>query len=123
MGEEMPDDVVEFANRMFDLAREGDARLIGFVDQGVDANLTNAAGDTLLMLAAYNGHVELVTGLLERGADADQLNDRGQAPLAGAVFKGFDAVAEALLAAGADADAGTPSAREAARMFGRDLPA
>lgn len=122
MTEQMPDDVVEFANRLFDLAREGDGRLLDYIDQGVSADLTNAAGDTLLMLAAYSGHAHLVRGLLARGADANRLNDRGQAPVAGAVFKGYDDVVAELIAAGADLDAGTPSARATAEMFGRPLP-
>ncbi|MGO1769296.1 MAG: ankyrin repeat domain-containing protein [Microbacterium sp.] len=123
MTEDMPDEVIAFANRLFDLARAGDAALVAYLDEGVDANLTNAAGDTLLMLAAYNGHAGLVSALIERGADVDRRNDRGQAPVAGAVFKGDDAIVRLLIEAGADLDAGTPSARETAAMFGRDLPA
>lgn len=122
MTEELPDEVVEFGNRMFDLAREGDAQLLAYIDQGVDADLTNALGDTLLMLAAYNGHAELVEGLIERDADVNALNDRGQAPVAGAVFKGYDDVVGRLIEAGADLDAGTPSARDTASMFDRTLP-
>ncbi|SJM61879.1 ankyrin repeat containing protein [Frigoribacterium sp. JB110] len=122
MTEELPDEVVEFGNRMFDLAREGDAQLLAYIDQGVDADLTNSLGDTLLMLAAYNGHAELVAGLIERDADVNALNDRGQAPVAGAVFKGYDDVVGRLIEAGADLDAGTPSARDTATMFGRTLP-
>lgn len=122
MSEGLPDDVIEFANRLFDLARAGDVQLLAYIDEGVSADLTNAAGDTLLMLAAYNGHTDLVRGLIERGADVNRLNDRGQSPLAGAVFKGHDEVTAALVAAGADVDAGTPSARATAEMFGRQLP-
>ncbi|MGI6878251.1 ankyrin repeat domain-containing protein [Microbacterium sp. gxy059] len=124
MTDEMPDDdVVAFASRLFDLARAGDQALLACVDQGVSADLANGAGDTLLMLAAYSGHAALVAGLIERGADPNRANDRGQTPLAGAVFKGHDDVARILADAGADPDAGTPSAREAAAMFGRELPA
>lgn len=113
-------DVVELATRMFDLARRGDGvALGGYVDAGVPVDLTNESGDTLLMLAAYHGHTGAVRALLRRGADPDRANDRGQTPLAGAVFKGEEEVARALAAAGADPDAGSPSAREAATMFGR----
>lgn len=70
------------------------------------------------MLAAYHGHAEAVRALLERGAEADRVNDRGQTPLAGAVFKGEDAVVRVLLDA-ADPSAGTPSAVDTARMFGK----
>ncbi|MFE9868211.1 ankyrin repeat domain-containing protein [Streptomyces sp. NPDC005506] len=118
---EVPDpEVVELATKVFDLARRGETEtLAAYVDAGVPANLTNDRGDSLLMLAAYHGHPEAVTALVGRGADPDRANDRGQTPLAGAVFKGEDAVIEALLAAGADPAAGTPSALDTARMFGK----
>ncbi|MFJ7946766.1 ankyrin repeat domain-containing protein [Streptomyces sp. NPDC096354] len=118
---EVPDpEVVELATKVFDLARRGETEsLAAYVDAGVPANLTNDRGDSLVMLAAYHGHAEAVTALVGRGADPDRANDRGQTPLAGAVFKGEDAVIEALLAAGADPAAGTPSALDTARMFGK----
>ncbi|WP_406388541.1 ankyrin repeat domain-containing protein [Streptomyces sp. NBC_00887] len=118
---ETPDpEVVELATKVFDLARKGEAdSLAAYVDAGVPANLTNDRGDSLLMLAAYHGHAEAVTALAGRGADPDRANDRGQTPLAGAVFKGERTVIEALLAAGADPAAGTPSAVDTARMFGK----
>ncbi|MEU2199695.1 ankyrin repeat domain-containing protein [Isoptericola sp. NPDC019482] len=109
-------------DQMFDLARAGADLLLEFVDAGVPADHADAAGNTLLMLAAYHGHADLVRGLAERGADVDRVNARGQSPLAGAVFKGSDDVVAALVAAGADPDAGTPSARDTAQMFGRTLP-
>jgi ankyrin repeat protein len=116
------EDVVELAHQLMDLAREGAAEtLLAYVDAGVPVNLTDAAGNTLLMLAAYHGHPALVSGLAERGADVDRLNDRGQSPLAGAVFKGEDEVVATLLAHGADPDAGSPTARATAEMFGRSL--
>ncbi|GAA2811539.1 ankyrin repeat domain-containing protein [Streptomyces showdoensis] len=113
-------EVVELASKVFDLARTGDAAaLAAYVDAGVPANLTNEKGDSLVMLAAYHGHADAVAVLLERGADADRANDRGQTPLAGAVFKGEDGVVRALLAGGANPQAGTPSAVDTARMFGK----
>lgn len=118
---EAPDpEVVELATKIFDLARQGDtAALAAYVDAGVPANLTNASGDSLVMLAAYHGHADAVRALLERGGDANRANDRGQTPLAGAVFKGEEAVIRALLDGGADPAAGTPSAVDTARMFAK----
>ncbi|MCX4999482.1 ankyrin repeat domain-containing protein [Streptomyces longwoodensis] len=118
---EAPDpEVVELATKIFDLARRGRTEeLVAYVDAGVPANLTNDRGDSLVMLAAYHGHAGAVRALLARGAEADRINDRGQTPLAGAVFKGETDVIEALLEAGADPAAGTPSAVDTARMFGK----
>ena len=118
---EAPDpEVVEFATKIFDLARQGGTEtLVAYVDAGVPANLTNDRGDSLVMLAAYHGHAGAVRALLARGAEADRINDRGQTPLAGAVFKGEHEVIEVLLEAGADPAAGTPSAVDTARMFAK----
>ncbi|THJ66456.1 ankyrin repeat domain-containing protein [Arthrobacter echini] len=116
---------IALAHALFDAARDGDtAMLARYLDAGVPITLTTAAGDSLLMLAAYNGHAVIVEDLLARGAGADQANDRGQTPLAGAVFKGHAEVVKLLAEAGADPDAGTPSARATAAMFERpDLAA
>jgi uncharacterized protein len=119
----MADDpeLLDFAAKMFNLARAGDAQaLAAYVDAGVPADLTNSAGDTLVMLAAYHGHAATVAALLERGADPGRVNDRGQTPLAGAVFKREPEVVRALLDGGADPDAGQPSAADTARMFGNE---
>ena len=114
-------EVLQLAAKVFNLARQGGSdTLAAYVDAGVPANLCNDKGDTLVMLAAYHGHPQTVAALLERGADPDRPNDRGQTPLAGAVFKAEDEVVQALLAAGADPSAGTPSALDTARMFGRE---
>jgi ankyrin repeat protein len=119
--DEPPADVTQLAGRLFDLARDGEAAtLAAYVDAGVPVNLTNDAGDTLVMLAAYHGHADAVRVLVARGADVDRLNDRGQSPLAGAVFKGEDDVVRALVAAGADPLAGHPTAVDTARVFGRE---
>lgn len=113
-------EVVELATKIFDLARRGQTEaLAAYVDAGVPAGLTNDRGDSLVMLAAYHGHADAVRALLARGAEANHVNDRGQTPLAGAVFKGETDVIKALLEGGADPVAGTPSAVDTARMFGK----
>lgn len=119
---EIPDgsDPHALANWLFDLARDGEASRLGaYVDAGAPVDLTDADGNTLLMLAAYHDQPEVVAALIARGADVDALNHRGQSPLAGAVFKQADAVIAVLGEAGADPDVGTPSARATATMFGR----
>ena len=114
------DEALALAHTLFQAAREGDSALLrAYLDAGAPATLTNSAGDSLLMLAAYHGHTETVQLILGHGAEADTANDRGQTPLAGAAFKGYTDVARVLLDAGADPDAGSPSARAAAQMFAR----
>lgn len=114
------DETIELAHQLFDWAREGQTeRVAAYVDAGAPADLTDPAGNTLLMLAAYHGHAALVRALAERSADVDALNNRGQSPLAGAVFKAEPEVVAVLLEHGADPDLGQPTARATAEMFGQ----
>ena len=88
-GPELSDEQVEFLNTVFDLVRAGDAVTVAdYVDCGVPVDLTNANGDTLLLLAAYHEHPDLVRALLDRKADPnpgerpwpDRLGGRGVPP-------------------------------------------
>jgi ankyrin repeat protein len=120
MADLTPDELA-FLQSAFELARNGEtAKLIGYVDAGLPVNLTNSSGDTLLILAAYHKHADLVRALLERGADHARVNDRGQTALASAVFRQDEPIVTALLDAGADPELGPKSAVEIARFF--DLP-
>lgn len=113
-------DPAALAHWLFDRARAGEsARLAAYVEAGVPVDLTDAAGNTLLMLAAYHGHADTARALAERGGDVNVVNDRGQTPLAGAVFKGYEDVVRVLVAAGADPELGSPNARRAATFFER----
>ncbi|KAK8221512.1 ankyrin repeat-containing domain protein [Phyllosticta capitalensis] len=116
---DLPPAALDLAAKLFDLARAGDATTLqAYLRAGIPPNLTNHAGDTLLMLAAYHGRTDTVRLLLERGADANTINGRGQSPLAGAVFKGHDDVVRVLLEEGkADAEVGIPCAKDTAVMF------
>ncbi|UQC81126.1 uncharacterized protein CLUP02_06612 [Colletotrichum lupini] len=136
----LPPEAIALAGRMYDAARKGDLAIFQqALPAGLPANMTNEKGDTLLMLAAYHGHADLVKLLIQHGADANRLNDRGQSPLAGAVFKQEDKVIEVrsnvisplcptesppitrcpgvLLEGGADPDFGSPSALQCVAMF------
>ncbi|KAK1674002.1 ankyrin repeat-containing domain protein [Colletotrichum godetiae] len=114
----LPPEAIALAGRMYDSARKGDIAIFQqALPAGLPANMTNEKGDTLLMLAAYHGHAELVKLLVQHGADPNRLNDRGQSPLAGAVFKQEDGVIEVLLEGGADPDYGNPSALQCVAMF------
>jgi uncharacterized protein len=120
-GHKFEPELLDLVSRIFDMARSGDAAtLAAYLDAGVPATLTNTNGDTLVMLASYYGHERAVAALIERGADVDRHNSRGQTPLAGAVFKNETTIVELLLRAGADPLAGSPSALETARFFGKD---
>jgi ankyrin repeat protein len=112
--------LAQLTTMTMDLAREGNsAELLEFIDHGIPVDIRDPDGNTLLMLAAYNGHVGTVRALIERGADVNLRNNRDQSPIAGALFKGEDEIVAVLHRAGADLDAGTPSARATAEMFGR----
>jgi len=116
-----PDETARVVELALHFAREGmTEELAGFVDHGLPVDVRDENGNTPLMLAAYHGHADTVRMLVARGADVDQRNERDQSPVAGAVFKGEDDVVRVLVDAGADLDAGTPSARQTARMFERE---
>ncbi|MCJ2015740.1 ankyrin repeat domain-containing protein [Methylobacterium sp. J-076] len=120
---ELDADTLAFAGRVFQYARMGHAEeLAGLFGQGLPANLRNDKGDSLLMLAAYNGQVEATRAILEAGGDPELANDRGQTPLAGAAFKGSIEIARLLLAHGAQVDGvgdGSRTALMTAAMFDR----
>lgn len=117
---ELPPAALDLAAKLFDLAREGNTTTLQqYIGAGIPKNLTNASGDTLVMLASYHGHAETAKLLVEAGADANVLNARGQSPIAGAVFKGYDDVVRILYEGGADIQLGQPNAVDCARMFKR----
>lgn len=121
MPEAFTDEELTLLRSMFDLARAGDTeRLAAAVDAGIPVNLTNEAGDSLLILAAYHDHPDVVRALLDRGADTARVNDRGQTALGAAVFRRAERSVSYLLAAGADPALGPRSALDIARFF--DLP-
>lgn len=110
-----------FLGTMFDHAREGRADdLAAAIDAGLPVNLTNGAGDSLLVLAAYHQHLETVCALLDRGADTARVNDKGQTAIAAATFRQHAEIVTALLDAGADPTLGPRSAVDIATFF--DLP-
>lgn len=109
--------IIDIAMELARTGQTGD--LLDFLDRGVPVDMTDADGNSFLMLAAYHGRGETVAALIARGADVNRRNARDQSPVAGAIFKGEDSVVRTLVAAGADLDAGTPTARQAAELFGR----
>ena len=121
MTEDLTAEEIDFLNSIFDLARDNKPQaLSSLIEQGIPVNLTNAKGDTLLILAAYHLNAEVVAALIAAGADLDRVNDRGQSALACAVFRGNQQIALQLLDAGADVHAGHQTPLEIARFFGID---
>jgi ankyrin repeat protein len=102
----------EFARQVFDLARSGNALMLRrLLEHGVPADLRNQNGDTLIMLAAYHGHLDVVRVLLDHHANPELANDRGQTPLAGAVFKGYLDIIRLMLERGAQVDGASPDGK------------
>jgi ankyrin repeat protein len=121
MSYDLSPEELELLQSAFDLARDGDLPgLVALVDAGMPVNLTNSAGDSLLILAAYHRHGGLVRALLQRGADHARVNDRGQTALAAAVFRQDQGIVTDLLDSGADPELGPRSAVAVATFF--DLP-
>jgi ankyrin repeat protein len=106
-----------------DFARHGETGpLAEMLRHGLPVNLADGKGNTLLMLASYNGNLETTRMLLERGAEVDRVNHRGQTPLGGAAFKGYEEIVKALLDHGAAIDADNGAGMTPimfAAMFGR----
>ncbi len=88
------------------------AKVIALLDKGVGVNAKaphnkldeelELAGQTALMAAAGNGHVETVRLLLKRGANVNIKHEVGGTALTGAVATGHLEVVKTLLDAGAD---------------------
>lgn len=104
-------------------AKSGETgELSKMVAAGISTDLSDGKGQSLLMLASYNGHLDTVRMLLEMGATVDKRNDRGQTPLGGVSFKGFPEIAEILIQVGADIHADNGAGMTPihfASMFGR----
>ena len=66
------------------------------LEDGLDPNLTNENGWSLLMLAAVEGATPLGKLLLEHGADPARQNSKGATALSIATDRGYDLFVEAL---------------------------
>lgn len=67
-------------------------------------NVINEQGQTLLHVAAHEGHVEIVDFLLRCGANLDARDRHGNTPLHCAVVSGREKIVQALVGAGANMD-------------------
>lgn len=86
------------------------------IENGTDVNTRDGFGDTVLMFACQQGHLDLAEFLLEKGADINQANDhifKGRTALVGTAWYGRVEAVKLLLAHDADinaADAGQETA-------------
>ncbi len=88
-----------------DFARDGNIlELQKMLDYGMSVNLCTNKDDSLLMLATYNGNLEIAKMLLLKGADINKVNQRGQTPLEGVCFKGNFEMVKLLVENGATTD-------------------
>lgn len=118
---QLTDEELEYAHSLFDAARDGDTEYLReAVTAGVPANLTNAKGDTLLILAAYRENEDTVAMLLDAGADTERVSSMGFTALLCAVFRGNEPMTRWLLEAGAGQATGHRHAQDVARVFGQD---
>ena len=86
-----------------DFARTGKTQdLKAMLQSGMPVNLCDHKGNSLIMLASYNGNFETTVMLVDFGAEVDKKNDRGQTPLAGVCFKGYIDIVKVLVKAGAN---------------------
>lgn len=93
----------ELTEIIFNHVREGHVEPVRlYLESGYTPNAVNARGDSLLILAAYKGHADLVKLLLSQpGVQVDYQNKMGFTALTGASFRGDTGIMQQLLDAGA----------------------
>ncbi|GIK87780.1 MAG: hypothetical protein BroJett026_32610 [Betaproteobacteria bacterium] len=99
-------------------SREGNLRTVeALLDAGAKPDVRNPFGDTALMLASLNGHVDVARRLRAKGAAVDHA---GWTPLIYAATGGHDELVRFLLGEGADIDARSPNGTTALMMAVRE---
>lgn len=93
----------ELLTVIFNHARNGQTEAVQmYLDSGYTPNITSPRGDSLLIVAAYHGHADLVKIVLAQpGVPVDFQNKMGFTALTGASFKGYTDIMQQLIAAGA----------------------
>ncbi|MFO7935138.1 MAG: ankyrin repeat domain-containing protein [Bacteroidales bacterium] len=78
------------------------AEVEGYLDSGVDPAATDGDGRTGLMLAAFNGHTDIVKLLLDMDVPVNKTDQSGRTALMYASTGHFPETVETLLTGGAD---------------------
>ncbi len=78
------------------------AKVQSLLDKGVSPNLKTEDGKSLLMLASYLGHADIVKLLIDKGAEVNAKDQDGKTALIYAAERGHLEVAQILLKNGAD---------------------
>ncbi|MCE1247878.1 MAG: ankyrin repeat domain-containing protein [Firmicutes bacterium] len=90
----------------FDSVSFGDViRLKAGISQGMDVNMSNSRGWTLLHDAVWNGQSEAVDILIKNGADINVRDSESRTPLHWAALYGRTAIIKYLIKNGAEVDA------------------
>jgi ankyrin repeat protein len=77
-----PEKQQKINSKLFDAARNGNnSETERLLKKGANANARNGAGETALMIAAFQGHTKTCAILLEKGADIDAKNSYGETAL------------------------------------------
>uniref|UniRef100_A0A8C5WKU1 Ankyrin 1 n=1 Tax=Leptobrachium leishanense TaxID=445787 RepID=A0A8C5WKU1_9ANUR len=100
-------------SNVYDAVTNGDLSLLERTLKGSDVNAVNSSGETLLHVAAANGHVPVIEFLITKGAKIDAKDVKKRTPLHRAAENGHLEAVRVLLKAGAnmyclDSDNQTP---------------
>ena len=104
-------------------AASGKHRVIDYIlSQGIDVNVKNSAGETLLHVAAGEGQAATAEFLISKGADVNAKDRWKRTPLHLAAMCGHTKTAELLISKGADANEmtnGVATPLHVAALFGQ----
>ena len=104
--------------------RGGDVQVLGrLLDEGADIDARDGHGQTALMRAAHEGHLDVVRLLAARGAALNHTAKYNLTALMLAVIAGHSAIARVLVEAGADTTVRGTGAPGFAGKTARDLAA
>ena len=98
----------DLETKLFEAADSGaETQVIDLVKRGAEINARNQKGTTPLMMAAANGHLEIVKALASLGGQVNARNNNGATALMVAAFGGHLEVVKLLLSLGSELNART----------------